>query len=375
MNQFILYAKQHKKRVIISAIALLLVVWGINKFMLGKKPLINSAVPVTVAKAQQATTTVDLKAVGKVYPYTTVSVRSQVDGPIVKIDFDRGQDVEVDEILFQIDPRPFEVALKQAEANLQREQAILTDAKADAERSKLLLAKSYVSQESHDQVYSNMLAQEAAVKAAEAAVENAQLQVEYSMIRSPIEGRTGDILVNLGNQVKANDTQPLVVINQLSPIFVSFDVPEKFLPDINKRLGSGEIPVRVKDVNENILSENGKLFFVDNTIDTLTGTIELKADFPNEEYELWPGQFVNVEMGLYTKENAILIPTRAIQQGQKGSYVYIVNAENKALYRPVTVGEVVGDNTIITKGVQANEQVVVNGQFRLVDGAVVELTK
>jgi len=374
MNKILMFCKKHKFWLAVVIVAALVAGWGLTQFNASKNQQANQAVPVTAEKAHQENVTVDLTAVGKVYPYTTVSVRSQVEGPIVKIDFQRGQDVKAGDVLFSIDPRPFEVALKQAQANLQREQALLTDAEADAQRSKTLLEKHYVSEENYSQVYSAMLAQEAGVHAAEADVENAQLQLDYCTIRSPIDGRTGDILVNLGNLVKANDTQPLVIINQLSPIFVSFDVPEKFLPGINKRLAEGKVPVTVKDVNNEVLSEQGNLFFVDNTIDPLTGTIELKANFANEKDELWPGQFVNVELGLYNVDKAIVIPTRAIQHGQKGSYVFVVNAADVAEYRTIETGEAIGNNTIITKGLDADELVVVNGQFRLIDGMAVKMT-
>lgn len=354
-------------------VAILALGWGITQFAAQKNSKPTQITPVSIEKVQQQTVTVDLTAVGKVHPYSTVAVRSQVEGPITQIDFERGQDVKVGQVLFTIDPRPFEVALQQVEANLEREQALLTEAQANFKRIKPLLAKHFISQGEYDQAYSELKAQEANVHAAQANVANAQLQLDYCTIRSPIDGRTGDILIHLGNLVKANDTQPLVVINQLSPIFVSFDVPEKFLPSINKRLAQGKIPVTAKDANDQVLSTQGELFFVDNAIDTLTGTVELKANFSNEQDELWPGQFVSVQLGLYEIENAIIIPTRAIQHGQKGSYVFVVNAANKAEFRSIDTAEAIGDNTIITKGLDPQEQVVVDGQFRLMDGSEVQI--
>jgi multidrug efflux system membrane fusion protein len=374
MNKILFLGRKHKFSIIAAIIIILAAGWGYSKFSAKNNQPTNQAVPVTVEKAQQHTETVQLTAVGKVFPYSTVSVRSQVEGPIVKIDFERGDDVIAGQILFTIDPRPYEVALQVAEANLAKEQALLVDAQSDLKRMEGLVSKKFISQENYDQVYSTMKAQEAGVHAAEANVADAQLKLDYCTIRSPIDGKTGDILIHLGNLVKANDTQALVVINQLKPIFVSFDVPEKFLPPINKRMAQGKVAVTVRDVDGNILSDQGELFFVDNTIDTLTGTIELKANFPNEQDELWPGQFANVELGLYTVDNAILIPTRAIQHGQKGSYVYVIDAGDKAEYRTIQIGESVGSNTIVTEGVDVNEQLVVNGQFRLVDGTAVQVT-
>lgn len=325
-------------------------------------PKDNQVIPVTV----------NLSAVGKAYPYSTVAIRSQVEGPIVNIGFQPGDDIKIGDILFKIDPRPFEVALQQAQASLSREQALLTKAQADSHRNKTLLEKKYVSQESYDQIYSAMLAQEASVRGAEASVAHAQLQLDYCTIHSPIEGQAGDILVNLGNLVKANDAEPLVIINQMHPMYVSFDVPEKFLPAIHRRMAAEKIFVAATDVNHQKIATAGELFFIDNTIDNLTGTIELKASFANENNELWPGQFVNVELGLYTIDQAILVPTRAIQQGQKGSYVFVINSDDRAEYRGIQTGEVIGNETIITEGLEANERVAIDGQFRLADGSAVQ---
>jgi multidrug efflux system membrane fusion protein len=375
MNKLWQFLSKYKLRLALSLIVLIAIGWGLSQFLSTEKlAAANPIVPVTVEQVQQKTMTVNLTAVGKVYPYSTVAVRSQVEGPIVSIDFQRGQDVKIGDVLFSIDPRPFEVALQQAQANLEREQALLTEAQANFKRIEPLLSKKYISQENYDQVYSALKAQEASVHEAEANLANAQLQLDYCTIRSPIEGRTGDILVHIGNQVKANDTQALVIINQLNPIFVSFDIPEKFLPAINRRLSEGKLPVVAKDVNNEVLSNQGELFFVDNTIDALTGTIELKANFANERDELWPGQFTNVELGLYQVENAIIIPTRAIQYGQKGSYVFVINAANKAEYRSIQIAEAIDDSTIVTQGLDVNEQVVVDGQFRLIDGSEVKLS-
>lgn len=374
MTHLLSIVKKYRLRLSVLIVAIITVIWWYEPFERMHKLHRNQAIPVKVVQAEQKDITVELTAVGKIFPYSTVSVRSQVEGPITEIHFQRGQDVKAGEILFTIDPRPFEVALQQAEAQLAKEKALLTNAQADYKRIKALLNKNYASQENYDQVYSAMLAQAAAVRSAEAEVKNAQLQLEYCTIRSPIDGRTGDILVNLGNLVKANDTQPLVIINQLSPIYASFDIPEKFLPAINQRLAQGDVPVIGKDADNKILSKEGSLFFIDNTIDSLTGTIELKANFPNHQYELWPGQFINVELGLYEVQNAIIIPTHTIQQGQKGHYIYVVNRDNRAEYREIQTGEVVDNNTIVLQGLAVGEQVVVEGQFRLTNGSHVTLS-
>jgi len=368
------FVKRHKKWLIIGVIVVLALWWAVGKLSDTDRKQIAQATPVTVEKSQQHSVSIDLQVVGNANPYATVEIKSQVEGPITQVAFREGENVKAGDILFVIDKRPFEVALQEAEANLAREKALLTDAEIGVTRIKGLLSKKFASQESYDQAYTEMLAQQASVDAAEAALDNANLQLDYCTIRSPIDGRTGNVLVHLGNLVKANDTQVLVVVNQLHPIYVTFDVPEKYLPAINRRLQAGKVWITANDVNGHPLSAQGDLFFVDNTIDNLTGTVQLKANFDNENQELWPGQFINIKLGLYEVNDAITISTRAIQQGQKGSYVYVINKDNEAEYRSIQLGDAVGDTTIITQGLGPDEQVVVNGQFRLVDGAPVTTT-
>jgi len=263
------------------------------------------------------------------------------------------------------------VALQQAEANLASDNALLANAEMEVARSKRLLAKKFTTEENYHQVNSNKLAQAATVQADVAVVEHAKLQLSYSTIYSLINGVAGNLLVDVGNLVKANDTQPLVVINQISPIYVSFATAEKNLPAIRKRLMLGKVMVKAINVDGNPIAEQGKLFFIDNTIDTVTGTVLLKAHFGNEQHDLWPGQYVNVDLSLYDVPDALLIPTRAIQQGQKGHYVFVITADNKAQYRTIEPGVAVGDDTIVVNGLAADEKVVVDGQFRLVDGSIV----
>jgi len=355
----------------IGFIIAILLAFTAKKYLTEKPQDRNQAIPVTVVSVHQQDVSVNLQAVGNVTPYATVSVKSQADGPLLSVGFKPGDTIKKGDLLFTIDPRPYQVALQQAEANLARDNALLANAEMEVARSKRLLAKKFTTEENYHQVNSNKLAQAATVQADVAVVEHAKLQLSYSTIYSLINGVAGNLLVDVGNLVKANDTQPLVVINQISPIYVSFATAEKNLPAIRKRLMLGKVMVKAINVDGNPIAEQGKLFFIDNTIDTVTGTVLLKAHFGNEQHDLWPGQYVNVDLSLYDVPDALLIPTRAIQQGQKGHYVFVITADNKAQYRTIEPGVAVGDDTIVVNGLAADEKVVVDGQFRLVDGSIV----
>jgi multidrug efflux system membrane fusion protein len=330
------------------------------------------AAPVTVATAIQKTVPVELRAIGNVEAYSQVSVKSQVEGQLERVYFREGDDVKQGDLLFTIDRRPFEAALKQAEANLAKETAQATYARRQAERSAKLAGEGIISKDQYDQVRSNADALEAAIQADKAAIETTQVQLAYCTIRSPLDGRTGSLIVHPGNVVKANDAT-LVVINQTRPVFVNFSVPEKYLSEIKRHMAAGSLRVAATIPGEEKRPLGGGLSFVDNTVDMTTGTIHLKGTFANPEKRLWPGQFVNVSLTLASEPNAIVVPSEAVQTGQQGSYVFIVKPDLSVDVRPVVVGAAVGSDTVVEKGIQLGETVVTDGQLRLYPGAKVEV--
>ncbi len=322
-------------------------------------------VPVAVASAMQKNIPLQLEVVGSVEAFSTVAIRSQVTGTITTAHFKEGQDVKQGDLLFTIDTRPFEAALKQADANLAKDTAILANAREQARRYAELVKKQYVSVEQYEQMKTNADALEAAVDADRAAVENARVQLSYCRIFSPVTGRTGSLLVDEGNLVRTNDAAPLVMINQLSPIYVTFAVPEQNLPDIKKRLGAGKLKVQAVVPQSEERLEEGDLTFIDNLVDRTTGTIRLKGTFANSQRRLWPGQFVKAVLKLADQPDAIVVPSQAIQTGQEGQYVFVVRGESDVEVRPVVVSRSLDGNSVIDKGVQAGERVVTDGQFLL----------
>ncbi len=333
----------------------------------------GEAVPVTVATAVQKNVPVQIQAVGNVEPYSTVSIKSQVTGVINEAHFKEGQDVKKGQLLFTIDPRPLEAALKQAEANLARDTAQLNNSREQVKRYAELVAKQYVSREQYDQIKTNADAAEAVVAADKASVDNAKVQLSYCYIYSPVNGRVGTLLVNEGNLIRSNDAAPLLVINQLVPIFVTFNVPEQYLADIKRRMADGKLTVDAKFPSDQDRSEQGVLAFVDNTVDRTTGTIKLKAEFKNLELRLWPGQFINVALTLSTQGNAVVVPSDAIQVGPDGQQVFVVKEDKRIEIRPVIVGQAQAGESVITKGLAPGETVVREGQFLLGPGSRVDI--
>lgn len=332
----------------------------------------TAAVPVVVAKASQRDMPVQVTAIGNVQAYSTVTVKSLVDGEIQKAYFTEGQDVRKGDLLFTIDARPFQAALHQSEAKLAQDQAQAEYAKAEAKRYTELEKEGIVSQIQFEQFSSNAQALDAAVRADQAAVENAKIMLGYCSISSPIDGRTGSLLVHPGNLVKTNDTS-LVVINQVSPIYVDFSVPEQDLPQVKQHQQQGKLRVLAYPSGDKANASKGNLTFINNTVDANTGTIELKGTFQNSDRKLWPGQFVNVVVDLTVQRNATVVPSQAVQNGEQGQYVYVVKPDHTADFRPVTVGNTLEGVTIVDKGVQPGETVVTNGQLRLYPGAKVSL--
>jgi len=336
----------------------------------GKGP----AVPVTAAAAVQKAVPVKLRAIGNVQAYSTVVIKAQVEGTLVQVFFKEGREVAKGDLLFTLDSRPFESQLRQAEANLARDQAQTENARQQVRRYEQLLQKEYVSQEQYDQLRATASAFEGTLQADQAAVEQAKLQLEYASIRSPIDGVTGNLLVHPGNLIKANDADhPLVTINQIRPIYVVFSVPEKNLSEIRKHRAGGSLAVEASVPNGSGPGVQGQLTFVDNAVNTTTGTIQLKALFPNESRFLWPGQFVNVALTLNVQPSAIVVPSQAIQTGQQGSYVFVVKSDQTVEMRPVAAGLTVEGETVVDRGISAGETVVTDGQLRLAPGVKVEV--
>ena len=355
----------------------------------------GAAVSVTIGTAVRRATPVQLSAIGNVQAYSTVTVRALVEGTLTKVHFAEGQHVRKGDLLFTIDPRPFEVRLKQAEAVLARDKAQAELARQEAARYEGLAAKNYVSREQADQTRAAADTAEATLLADQAVVENARLQLDYCSIRSPIDGVAGALLVHAGNVVKANDPDhPLVVIQQVSPVYVAFSVPSSQLPEVKRSMGRGTVKVSaavsVSGVDGNSGGSDGNrgdgdgndrapapaagtLTFVDNAVDPTTGTIQLKALFPNNNKALWPGQFVNVVLTLSIQPDAILVPTQAVQTGQEGPYLFVVGADGTVEARPVVVGRTVHSETVIEQGVSPGERVVTDGQLRLATGVKVDV--
>lgn len=336
-----------------------------------KAPERTPTVPVSIASAVRIDAPALVSSNGVVEPVQTVAVEAQVGGILTDVSFEEGDEVTEGQILFRIDPRPFDAALRQAEAMLARDKAQASSAQRDAERYKALVAKDYVTQSQAEQAEAQAAATAATVQSDSAAVENARLNLAYTTIRAPISGRTGSLLVKRGNLVKPNGGA-LVVINQLQPIFVRFPVTARDFLVLRRRAASGSVPVRVTASDSTVLPESGALSFLDNAVDSLTGTVSAKARFNNASRSLWPGEYVRVTAQLDVRNGAIAVPTTAVLNGQEGTYVYVVDSEKNAHVRTVTAGQAVGDFTVIEHGVEPGERVVVDGQSRLVPGAKVD---
>ena len=330
----------------------------------------DEAVPVTVATVEQKDVPIQIRAIGNVQPLSNVAVRALAGGQLQKVSFKEGDDVRKGALLFTIDPAPYNAALRQAEANLQRDEAQLRNAEAQAKRYGDLVKKDYVTKEDYDKWVSSAEAARAVVAADRAMAENARLQRSYCEIRSPLDGRTGSLMVHAGNLVKANDTAPLVVINQVEPVYVQFAVPEQNLGLLRQREGA---KVDASPQQGGAPLATGTLTFIDNNVDTTTGTITLKATFPNRNRALWPGQYVNVAITTDNRANALIVPLRAVQTGQKGQYVYVVKGGKSVEMRPVSIYKTIDQNAIIEKGVSAGETVVTDGQLRLTPKSKVEI--
>jgi multidrug efflux system membrane fusion protein len=342
----------------------------------------GEGVPVTVAQVEKRTVPQQVSAIGTVEPMHTVQVRSQVGGTLVGVHFQEGEEVEKGDLLFTIDARPYQAALVQAQSAVARDRAKMLDAEATARRYEELAKKEYVTQQQAESARAEAVALKATVSADEAAVEQAKLNLAYCALRSPVTGRTGGLLLHAGNVVKANDTA-LVVIDQMQPIYVAFAVPERVLPQIRARDGE-RLPVsaRLSDQRPGEVPESsairgeaaqGVLTFVDNAVNSTTGTIMLKATFENKDESLWPGSFAVATVTLGEIRDATVAPSQAVQRGQQGQYVFVVKQDGTVESRPVVVAMQDERSAVIEKGLTPGETVVTDGQLRLAPGARVQI--
>ena len=338
-----------------------------------KQQAVASRVPVTVAEVQQKTVPVQVRVIGNVDAYTMVGVKPQITGEIVGVHFTEGQDVRKGQLLFTFDPRPFEADLLRAQANLAQDEAKAKNAEIEHQRYSKLMEAGVVAKEQAEQMQTNDDAMVATVKADRAQVEYARVQLIYTKIYSPIDGRTGNLMLHLGNVVKANPDNPMITINQVNPIYVTFAVPQQTLPEIKQHMAKGKLKVTAVIQGEEDRPEEGTLTFIDNNVDLNTGTIKLKGTFTNTNRRLWPGQYVNVALTLNQQSNAIAVPTQAIMTGQQGPFVFIVKRDLTAEARPVKVERNVDNEAVIASGLSAGEKVVTDGQIRLVTGSKVEI--
>ena len=417
----------------LSLVFLFLVVgrggWGCSSQSNGQNQF-PKAVPVVADSVTQKSVPLQLRAIGNVEAFSTVSVKSLVGGEVVRVNFAEGQEVKKGDLLFTIDPRSLEAAVKQAEANLAKDLGQVKQAEANlakdlaqvkqaeanlardvtqaknanvqADRYKFLAEKQVVAQQQYDQYRTNAEALEAtlladkagidnavaaahatqeavenakaAVQADKAFLENSRIQLGYCSIRSPIDGRTGNLLIHEGNIVKANDTLSLVVINQTTPVYVSFCLPEKNLSQIREYMAKGKPQMEaIKPDGDDRVPEQGVLDFIDNAVDRTTGTIQLKGTFLNKGKRLWPGEFIKVVLTLTTQSDAVVVPTNAIQTGQQGQYVFVVKPDLTVESRPIVVDRALDRETIVGKGLNPGETVVTDGQLQLVAGTKVEI--
>jgi multidrug efflux system membrane fusion protein len=353
--------------IMISSVALLFCTACTAQIAAKAKP----AVPVTVAQVLQRDVPVQIKAIGNIEAFTSVAIKSQVSAQIARVHFQEGSDVQKGALLISLDPEPFLATLSQCEAALAKDQAQEKFSREQAQRYAGLLKEGIVTRDQYDLLRATAESFAATVASDRAAIKSARIQLGYCSIRSPISGRTGTIAVQTGNLIKANDLQ-IVTVNQLSPIYATFSIPEKLLNEVKRAMAGNELKIEVVIPNEPGSTEAGTISFLDNTVNPATGMIKLKGVFANKSRKLWPGQFTDVVMTLGNRINAVVVPTNAIQTSQQGQFIYVVKPDNSVEMRQVTVAMVVGEDTVVEKGLGVGETVVIDGQLRLTPGAVVE---
>jgi membrane fusion protein, multidrug efflux system len=334
----------------------------------------GQAIPVTAGTVAVEDVPVFLHGIGTVQAYNTVAIKSRVDGQIVKINFKEGEEIKEGDSLFQIDPRPFQAALDQAQSAKQKDEAQLAGAKLDLDRYEKLLGTGYQTRQSYDNQVALVAQLQAAIKGDEAQINTAKLNLGYSDIRSPIDGRLGAKLVDKGNLVHASDNTPLVMITELKPIFVSFTLPQETLDEVQEHNREAALVVRAYSGDGKKQLAEGKLTLIDNMIDQATGTIHLKARFDNEDERLWPGEFVSLRVVLSLRRDVATVPQQTVQQGPNGHYAYVIKPDNTVERRAVEVASIQDGIAVVTKGLTAGERIVVDGQYRLTEGARVNPT-
>ncbi|MGH7015042.1 MAG: efflux RND transporter periplasmic adaptor subunit [Stellaceae bacterium] len=332
-----------------------------------------SGVPVTAGTAVARDVPVYVRSLGTVQAYDSVTVRTRVDGQVTKVFFKEGQEVKAGDPLFQIDPRPFQAALEQAQATKQKDEAQLVGARRDLARYAKLVEPGYQTRQVYEDEQATVAELEAAVKADQAQIDAAQLNLTYANVQSPIGGRTGARLVDFGNFVQASQATPLVTIVQLKPIYVTFTAPQNRLDAIRLNRAKAPLTALAYNSDDQTLLSKGELTLINNQVDTTTGTVQLKATFPNQDERLWPGEFVNVRLIVSTRKGAVTVPAQTVMEGPSGDYVYVIKPDNTVIHRDATVLATQDGLAVIGSGLKAGERVVVNGQLRLTDGAKVNI--
>ncbi len=367
-----LFMKDNQMRPIVRMCCFFLVLLAFGCADRKEKPRPKPAVPVKVVQAVQKTVPVQLRAIGTVEPFSSVALKAQVNGQISRIHPAEGSEVREGDLLVTIDPEPFQAMLRQAEAALAKSQAQARFAADQVKRYAGLLKEGIVTHDQYDQLQANAESLAAAVAADRAAVANAKIQLGYCTIRSPISGRTGTVSLHAGNLVKANE-QTILMVNQLSPAYVTFNLPEKRLAELRRAMASRQLKVEALLPQDGGVAEIGTLSFLDNTVNPATGTIKLKGLFENRSRRLWPGQFVDLVLTLASRQNVVVVPGPAVQNGQQGEYVYVVTNGQQAELRQVVTAPTGEGELVIEQGVAAGETVVVDGQLRLTPGALVSI--
>jgi len=334
----------------------------------------NQAVPVTVAQAVQKSMPITIQGIGTVIAASTVAVHAQITGEMTSVSFKEGEDVEQGQVLVTLDKRPLEAAVLQAQATLDKDVAQAQNARSQSARYQDLLKRGIATREQVDTMLTQAAALDATVAADRANLDSAKVQLTYATITAPMTGRTGLLQVHPGNLVRANDMQPIVTINKITPVYVSFSVPEAQLPALKRFIAAqGTLPATAIAPTESGAPSTGRVNFIDNAVDPTTGTIKVKGTFPNENRRLWPGQFVNVTVMLTSDPTAIVVPSAAVQTGQQGTFVFTVKPDQTVELRSVTVARVAGDETVVQAGVAAGDTVVTDGHLRLVPGSKISI--
>ena len=363
--------------VVILSLVAIVVLWRLNhgtEVPAAEAQTPAPGVPVTAGTVAAQDVPVFLNGIGTVQAYNMVAIKSRVDGQIVKVDFKEGQDVKEGEPLLQIDPRPFQAALEQAQANKQKDEAQLVGAQLDLDRYEKLIGSGWQTRQSYDQQKATVGQLQASIKGDEAQINTAKLNLSYSDIRSPIDGRLGAKLVDKGNLVHANDNAPLVTITEVKPIFVSFTLPQETLDDVRENHKGSPLVVYAYSGDGKKQLAEGKLTLIDNSIDQSTGTVHLKARFDNDDERLWPGQFVSLRVVLSTRREVATVPAQTVQNGPNGYYAYVIKPDDTVERRAVDIASIQDGIAVVTKGLSPGERIVVDGQYRLTEGVRVKPT-